>query len=53
MLPRDGGDASEVLQSFRAQGVDLQALGERLQREGAEAFTNSWRDLMELISAGS
>ena len=51
MLPRDGGDAAEVLESFKAQGIDLHALGERLQREGAEAFANSWRDLMDLISA--
>ena len=51
LLPADGGDADEVLASFRAAGVDHRALGERLQQEGAEAFVASWRSMIASISS--
>jgi transaldolase len=50
-LPRDGGDAEEVLARFADAGVDVDALAERLQVEGADAFVKSWNDLIESISA--
>jgi len=34
-------------------GVDIDALAERLQREGAQAFVKSWRALMQRIDAKS
>ena len=49
-IPEDGGDAQATLAEFRAAGVDLDELAARLQREGAEAFVNSWRDLLETVS---
>jgi transaldolase len=49
-IPEDGGDAEATLAQFRDAGVDLDALAARLQREGAEAFVNSWRDLLETVS---
>jgi transaldolase len=49
-IPEDGGDADATLAQFRDAGVDLDALAARLQREGAEAFVNSWRDLLETVS---
>jgi transaldolase len=50
-LPTDGGDAEEVLAEHRAAGVDLQGLGARLQRDGAEAFDDSWAKLIESIGS--
>ncbi len=49
-IPEDGGDAEATLAQFRDAGVDLDALAAQLQREGAEAFVNSWRDLLETVS---
>jgi len=49
-IPEDGGDAQATLAEFRAAGVDLDELAARLQREGAQAFVNSWRDLLETVS---
>ena len=46
VLPRDGGDADSVLDEFRRQGVDDEALAARLQRDGVDAFLVSWRELM-------
>ncbi|MEO8859447.1 MAG: transaldolase [Burkholderiaceae bacterium] len=45
----DGGDAKAVLEQFRGQGVDVAALAERLQREGAAAFNKSWKELLARI----
>ncbi|MHB1667316.1 MAG: transaldolase [Thiomonas sp.] len=50
MLPPDGGDAEAVLADCGRQGIDPDALAERLQREGAEAFAASWRQLLQAIS---
>jgi transaldolase len=52
-MPADGGDADEVLARFADAGVDVAALAERLQREGAETFATAWNDLMTRISAQS
>ncbi|GAA4490849.1 hypothetical protein GCM10023191_023680 [Actinoallomurus oryzae] len=52
-MPADGGDADEVLARFADAGVDVAALAERLQREGAETFVTAWNDLMTRISAQS
>jgi transaldolase len=48
-LPADGGDAEQVLAAFNEAGIDTDALAERLQREGAEAFTKSWNELLGTI----
>lgn len=49
MLPRDGGDAEEVLGRFAEVGLDLDALAAQLQRDGAAAFVKSWKDLLTRI----
>jgi transaldolase len=51
LLPADGGDAEDVLRAYADAGVDVPALAERLQREGADAFLASWKDLLERIEA--
>ncbi len=48
-LPADGGFADEVLEEFRREGIDDEALAARLQLEGVEAFAKSWRGLMARI----
>jgi transaldolase len=50
VLPKDGGDAEEVLTEFSRAGVDHQSLADQLQREGAEAFDKSWNDLMNCLA---
>ncbi len=48
-LPADGGHAEDVLQAHRRTGINLDALALRLQREGVEAFAQSWHALMGCI----
>jgi transaldolase len=50
-MPRDGGDAEDVLAEFSRAGVDDHTLATELQREGTEAFDKSWNDLMECIAS--
>src|SRR5947208_3064175 len=52
-MPIDGGDAEAVLDEFRQAGVDIAALAQRLQREGADAFAKSWRELLKRIDEKS
>jgi transaldolase len=48
-LPTDGGHAEAVLEEFRREGVDDEALAARLQREGADSFAASWHALLARI----
>jgi transaldolase len=48
-MPADGGDCDAVLAQFAAAGVDVGALAQRLQDEGAAAFDESWKNLLEHI----
>ena len=50
MMSRDGGNAEAELAEFTKAGVDIDALGEQLQREGADAFVKSWDDLLACIA---
>ncbi len=49
MLPLDGGLAEAVLEEFRREGVDDEALAARLQRDGVLAFATSWDGLLARI----
>jgi len=53
LLPPDGGDCEEVIAQFAKAGIDVDALAERLQDEGADSFAKSWNDLMAVISSKS
>jgi transaldolase len=53
LLPPDDEDCEEVLDRFRRAGIDIDALGVQLQREGAEAFDKSWDNLLECIASKS
>ncbi len=53
VMAEDGGDAEAVLAEFERAGINVAALAEQLQREGAEAFVKSWNELLERIAAKS
>ena len=48
-LPADGGLANAVLEEFRREGVDDEALAAQLQRDGVLAFAKSWGGLLARI----
>ena len=50
VLPADGGDADAQLAGFAAAGVDVPALAAKLQTDGAQAFVDSWTDLIKRIA---
>jgi|SRR5882672_1532174 len=50
VLPVDGGDSAALLAECRLAGVDDTKLARQLQREGAEAFSKSWHQLLERIA---
>jgi transaldolase len=52
-MPEDGGDADEVFKAHKDAGIDVDALGLKLQKEGAEAFVKSWNELLETIKSES
>ena len=49
-LTEDVGYADAVLEEFRREGVDDEALAAQLQEEGVTAFAKSWRALLAQIS---
>jgi transaldolase len=51
VLPEDGGDAESVIAAFAKAGVDEEQLAADLQREGAEAFVVSWKNLLNRIGS--
>jgi len=53
ILPPDGGDCEKVLGEYASAGIDPDALGRRLQVEGAKAFVKSWQDLLKSINTKS
>ena len=53
LIPRDGGDAEQVLAAFGRAGIDVTILGRQLQDEGAASFVASWNDLLAAIKAKS
>lgn len=46
----DGGEAEAVLAEFGRQGVNIESLAAKLQREGTAAFAQSWVSLMNRIA---
>ncbi|MEO6798985.1 MAG: transaldolase [Rhodanobacter sp.] len=50
VMPIDGGDADATLAKIGKAGVDVEALALKLQKDGAEAFVKSWKQLLQRIS---
>jgi transaldolase len=53
ILPADGGDCDKVLAQFASVGIEVEALGAKLQDDGATAFVKSWNELMAVIDSKS
>ena len=53
VMPKDGGDAEDVLGRFARAGIDVNALADQLQVEGAASFVKSWAELMQRIQEKS
>jgi transaldolase len=53
VLTEDGGDAESVIASFTKAGIDDEKLAAVLQREGADSFVASWKDLLNQIESKS
>ena len=49
----DAGDAESVIAAFGKAGVDHEQLSADLQREGADSFVESWKDLLNCIESKS
>jgi transaldolase len=45
-MPVDGGYAEPLLDEFRREGVDIDALATKLQKDGADSFVKSWNALI-------
>jgi transaldolase len=52
-MPADGGSCDIVLAQFAVAGVDVGALGAKLQSDGASSFVTAWNDLMSRIASQS
>jgi transaldolase len=52
-LPADGGNSEEELAQFASESIDVHALANQLQEEGAKSFVKSWSDLMSVIDSKS
>jgi transaldolase len=46
LLPEDGGDSEQTIAEIRRQGVDIEALADKLQKDGGDAFKRSWGELI-------
>jgi transaldolase len=51
IMAADGGDCEEVLAEFANAGIDIDAMADRLQEEGAKSFVKSWNSLMAVIAS--
>ena len=45
-MPLDGGFAEQTIEEIRREGVDIEALAAKLQRDGGDAFKKSWSQLV-------
>ena len=45
-MPVDGGYAEQTLDEIRREGVDIDALAAKLQKEGGDSFAKSWHSLI-------
>ncbi len=52
-LSAGGGMSDSTLFAIERAGVDVAALGKKLQRDGADAFVKSWDELLDVIEKKS
>jgi len=49
-MAADGLDADATLARFAEAGVDVHVVAKQLQDEGAQAFVDSWTELLQRIA---
>lgn len=49
-MKEDGGDAEAMLARFVEAGIDIDALAQKLQQDGAQSFVKSWQQLLQRIA---
>jgi transaldolase len=49
VLRRDDDESTDILVQFGQAGIDISALAETLQRDGADSFVKAWRHLLQAI----
>jgi len=52
-LSAGGGLADSTIFAIERAGIDVAALGETLQRDGADAFVRSWDELLGVVERKS
>jgi transaldolase len=52
-MPADGGNTDDLMSRFTDAGIDIKALADQLQTEGAKSFVEAWNDLIQRIAAQS
>ncbi|HUA80684.1 MAG TPA: transaldolase [Dyella sp.] len=50
LMALDDPAAASTLARFEAEGIQVEPLAQVLQKEGAESFVKSWRELVETVS---
>ena len=50
-MPTDGGNSEEELARFADAKIDIGALAQQLQDDGAKSFVKSWNDLMDVVGS--
>jgi transaldolase len=45
-MPLDGGYAEQTIAEIRREGVDIEALADKLQKDGGDSFAKSWAALL-------
>jgi transaldolase len=53
VMPKDGGNAEQVLGLFARAGIDVDGLAAQLQVDGAASFVKSWTELLKRIEEKS
>jgi len=53
VLRRDADKSDDIIARFGEAKIDIVALAETLQRDGADSFAKAWRDLLLAIEAKS
>jgi transaldolase len=48
-----GGSADRTLFAISRAGIEIEDLGEKLQKDGADAFVKSWQELLDVIEKKS
>ena len=45
-----GGESDEVTYALERQGIDMDELAAKLQKEGAASFVKSWEEMMDVVA---